>query len=158
MAINITIAQHATVGTTNLLATIGGAHIFNIKAGADRDNGSIVGLGAYTAPEYFAEGDSTAFTGKVIERAANGNWLIQVATATNAFLIATVPLVYEEYSNKFMKESNFYNASGSLMRGYELKPYDIFEVSAAGISGTIAKGAAVKVVSKKITIDVPSEG
>lgn len=39
------------------------------------------------------------------------------------------------------------------MRCYELKPYDVFELSAAGISGTPAAGATVNVTTKKITVE-----
>lgn len=38
------------------------------------------------------------------------------------------------------------------MRCYELVPGDIFELSAEGFSGTPAKGSAVSVASKKVTV------
>lgn len=152
MAINFQIAKHATVGLSRLLATNGGKHIFDVKAGADRDEGSIIGLGDYVAPTYFSEADSTEFEGVIMDKAANGNWYILVKKATNALLVASVPLIYEEYSKRFTDESNFYNLKDELMRCPELAVGDIFEVSADGISGSITKGAKVVATNKKLTV------
>lgn len=152
MAIKYNIEKHAVVGVGRLLTANGGAHIYDILAGADRDNGSIVGLGEYIAPFYHAETDATAFTGEIVDILGNGNYLIQVKEATNAWLVATSPLIYEEYTQSFQDEANFYNEKGDKMTCHELKVYDEFEVSALGISGEPTIGATVTVTGKKITV------
>lgn len=143
--------KHAVAGSSKLKATICG-HIYNIQAAADIDNGCIVGKGAYVAPEYYAEAAATTFTGKIIEKAANGNWYVEVETASNAYLVLTVPMIYEQYTKRMQDESNFYNAKGDLMRCYELVPGDIFELSDEGFDGTPVKGKSVTVNAKKVKV------
>lgn len=144
--------KHAVVGTSELLATIGGAHIRNIEATADIDNGCVVGCGEYKRPDVYAEAAAGTFAGKIIGKAANGNWYVDVTEAENCWLVAQVPLIYEDYTTQCQHESNFYNAAGDVMRCMELKVYDRFEVSAEGIVGTPAVGATVSVSAKKLTI------
>lgn len=38
------------------------------------------------------------------------------------------------------------------MRCYELMPYDVFEISAEGLSGDVAVGKGVEVKAKKLSI------
>ena len=62
--------KHTVAESTKLAATYGGANIYNIKVSANVDNGAIVGLGDYVAPEYYAEKAASAtFAGKIIEKA-----------------------------------------------------------------------------------------
>lgn len=147
----INFTKHAVAGSSKLKATICG-HIYNIKATNDIDNGCIVGKGAYQAPEYYAEAAAGTFAGTIIEQAANGNWYVEVTSATNCYLVLTVPLIYEQYTTFMQDESNFYNAKGDLMRCYELVPGDIFELSAEGFDGTPVKGKTVSVSSKKVKV------
>lgn len=143
--------KHAVAGSSKLKATTCG-HIYNIKANADIDNGCIVGKGDYVAPEYYAEAAAGTFTGKIIEKAANGNFYVEVETAENAYLVLTAPVIYEQFTSRMQEESNFYNAKDDLMRCYELVPGDIFELSAEGFTGEPAKGSAVSVTAKKVTV------
>lgn len=62
----ITYTKHAVAGSTSLLATEGGAHIRNIVANEDIDNGSIVGLGDWIKMETYKEGTAGTFSGKII--------------------------------------------------------------------------------------------
>lgn len=152
MATNfIKYVKHAVAGSSKLKATIAG-HIYNIQIEQDLDNGSIVAKGDYVKAEVYKAKDSTGFAGKVLDKAANGNWYIEVVTPGNALLMLTVPVIYEEYSSVMQNESNFYNANGDITRCYELYAGDIFEISPEGISGEVAKGADVEVVSKKLSI------
>lgn len=144
--------KHAVVGTSELLATIGGAHIRNIEAAADIDNGCVIGCGEHLRPDVYAEAEAGTFSGKIIEQAANGNWYVDVAEAVNCWLVAQVPLIYEEYTTQCQHESNFYNAAGDIMRCMELKQYDRFEVSKEGFEGEPAVGATVSVSNKKLTV------
>lgn len=152
MATNfITYTKHAVAGSSRIKATICG-HIFNIQATDDIDNGCIVGKGDYVAPEYYKEIAATAFEGKIIDKAANGNWYVEVTKAENAYLVLSVPLIYEEYTRKMQEEANFYNAKGDLMRCYELVPGDVFELSEEGFTGTPAKSATVNLAAKKVNV------
>lgn len=143
--------KHAVAGSSKLKATVSG-HIYNIKATEDIDNGCIVGKGDYVASEYYAEGTATTFTGKIIEKASNGNFYVEVETASNAYLVLTSPVIYEQYTKRMQDESNFYNEAGDLMRCYELVPGDIFELSAEGFTDTPVKGASVSVEDKKVKV------
>lgn len=145
--------KHAVAGSTRLHATVAG-HIFNIKATADIDNGCIVGLGDYVAPEYYAEAAaSSTFAGKIVDKAANGNFYVQVtACAPTDCLVLSVPLLYEEHATAMQHESNFYNEKDSLMRCYQLIVGDVFELSAEGFTGTPVVGKDVTVAAKKLKV------
>ena len=144
--------KHAVAESTNLKATIVG-NIWNIKATNDIDNGCIVKRGDYVAPEYYAEATATEFTGKIIEKAANGNFRVEVtAVGELEGLVLSVPLIYEEYTTRMQEESNFYNAKGDLLRVYQLYVGDVFTLSAEGFDGTPEVGKTVSVVSKKVKV------
>ena len=144
--------KHAVAESTNLKATIVG-NIWNIKATDNIDNGCIVKRGDYVAPEYYAEAAATEFTGKIIEKAANGNFRVEVtAIGELEGLVLSVPLIYEEYTTRMQEESNFYNAKGDLLRVYQLYVGDVFTLSAEGFDGTPEVGKTVSVVSKKVKV------
>ena len=144
--------KHAVAESTKLKATIVG-NIWNIKATNDIDNGCIVKRGDYVAPEYYAEAAATEFTGKIIEKAANGNFRAEVtAVGELEGLVLSVPLIYEEYTTRMQEESNFYNAKGDLLRVYQLYVGDVFTLSAEGFDGTPEVGKTVSVVSKKVKV------
>ena len=144
--------KHAVAESTKLKATIVG-NIWNIKATNDIDNGCIVKRGDYVAPEYYAEAAATEFTGKIIEKAANGNFRVEVtAVGELEGLVLSVPLIYEEYTTRMQEESNFYNAKGDRLRVYQLYVGDVFTLSAEGFDGTPEVGKTVSVVSKKVKV------
>lgn len=146
--------KHSVVESTKLAATTGGAHIYSIKVSADVDNGAIVGLGEYQAPEYYAEASaSSTFAGKIIEKAANGSYRVQVTKCepTDCILIQ-VPLIYEEYTTRMQDESNFYNAKNDIVRAYSLIIGDVFTISTEGFDGTPEVGKTVSVVNKKLKV------
>lgn len=152
MATNfIQFTKHAVAGSSKLKATVAG-HIFNIKIDEDLDNGTLVAKGDYVAPEVYKAKDSTGFAGVILDRAANGNWYVEVTEPGDALLLLSVPLIYEEYTKSMQHESNFYNAAGDIVRAYELYEDDIFELSAEGFEGTPEKGKAVTVENKKLKI------
>lgn len=145
------LAKHAVAGSSKLKATTAG-HIYNILIEEDLDNGSIVAKGEYVKPEVYKAKDSTGFSGVVVEKAANGNWYVEVTEPGDAVLLLNVPLIYEEYTTALQHESNFYNAAGDIVRGYELHVGDIFELSAEGFEGEPVKGASVSVANKKVLV------
>ena len=153
MAINITIAKHATVNASKMLAATGGKHIYNLVMDKDRDNGQIVAKGEWKGQEKYAVKETvTGFSGVILEQAANGNWYVEVTAPGDGILICTVPLIYEEYSHKFTSEANFYNAKDDIARGYELAAGDIFEVSAAAFTGTPVAKKTLTVENSKLKV------
>lgn len=146
--------KHAVCESSKLLATKGGAHIYNIKVTQDMDNGTIVAKGDYKEPEvYEMKAVNEGFAGKVIGKAGNGNWLIEVTDAQDAVLLLNVPMIYEEYTTAMQAEHNFYNKNGDIVRGYELANGDVFAISPEGIDGSVDVEKAVKVTSHKLAIN-----
>jgi len=123
--------KHAVAGSTDLLATNGGRHIFNVKLTEDMDNGCIIGIGDFKSMEYYEQAAAGTFTAKIIGKASNGNFYVQVETVDDkTVLVLQNPLTYEEYTSKLKEESQFYNEKGDIVRCYGLAPMDVFEVSA----------------------------
>lgn len=149
--INMNISQHAVAFPSKVLASNGGAHIFNITLTEDVDNGFFVAKGAWQELDRYAQAKVTPETtaiGVVRDVAANGNYYVEITADLGAALfVYQVPMIEEEYSNVFKKESNFYNANGDTVRAYELKIGDIIEVSAAAFANKVAKNDPVKLVA-----------
>lgn len=144
--------KHAVAESTKLKATQIG-NIWNIEASDDIDNGAIVKKGNYLRPEVYAEDAATTFAGKIIEKAANGAYRVEVtAIGEGEGLVLSVPLIYEEYTTRMQEESNFYNAKGDILRVYELYVGDVFTLSVDGFDGTPEVGKTVSVVSKKVKV------
>lgn len=144
--------KHAVAGSSKLKATTCG-HIFNILIEEDLDNGAIVAKGDYVKGETYKAKDSTGFAGVILDKAANGNWYVEVTEPGDALLVLQVPVIYEEYTTAMQHESNFYNLAGDIVRSYELVKGDIFELSAEGFNGTPAKGSTVTVEDKQVKVD-----
>ncbi len=157
MAIDLAIGKHAMSGVSKLLATSGGAHIYNVVLSSDADNGNLIARGAATTFDQYAEATATSFKGIVQWKAANGNFYVEVTEATDALLVYNVPMSpYDE--PKLKSEKIFYNAKGEVVRAHELKVGDIFELSVEGFNGTPTVGASVTGVSnKKLTVEDSTE-
>ena len=148
--------KHAVAGSTRLVATTatGGHGIVDIKLSKDLDNGVIIGKGDLVEGEVYAMTAPTTFTGTIIDKAANGNWYVQVATAANAYLLLSVPETPYDFTKAMDAESTFYNAKDSIGRAYKLFEGDVFELSDEGFDGTAAKGASVSVDSTTYQVEV----
>ena len=156
MAIDISTNTHAVAFPSRLVAGYGGGHIFDIQLTSAADNGNIVGRGNYiklgTYAEAAAAGSGTgAFAGKIVEQAANGNWYVEVTAETDA-LFVYMPQISPYTGGKLKDPKLFYNATGDVVKGYSLHKGDIFEVSAAGFTGTPVVGKTVSVGSKKLVV------
>ena len=144
--------KHAVAESTKLKATQIG-NIWNIEASKDIDNGAIVKKGNYLRPEVYAEDVAATFAGKIIEKAANGAYRVEVtAIGEGEGLVLSVPLIYEEYTTRMQEESNFYNAKGDILRVYELYVGDVFTLSVDGFDGTPEVGKTVSVDAKKVKV------
>lgn len=152
MAYNMTIDKHAYAFQSKLLAGNGGEHIYNILLGADRDNGVIRGRGDWVDFDRYEEAAAPAgFAGKIVDQAADGNYYVEVTNAADAVLILEVPVIGIDYDPRFTDPKNFYNKSGSTVRGYGLHKGDIFEISAEGFTTTPTSASIGKAVSANAT-------
>lgn len=152
MAIKYTIDTHAVAFPSKLLAQNGGKHIYNIELATDTDNGNLVARGDFIDLDLYEEAAATTFEGIIQKKAANGNWYVEVTNPGDALFVYMQAFIAEEWTNKFKKESNFYNAAGETVRGYELAVGDVFEVSAEGFTGTPEAGKTVSVANKKLVV------
>lgn len=125
---------HKVAESTLLAATTYGANIYNVKAVADIDNGSLVNIDDM---EYNPEAKATE----------NGVYTMVAPTATSRVgLVLNPALIYEEGSANYQREDNFYNVKGDILRVYELKARDLFTVNALAITKAgkeLAKGQYV---------------
>lgn len=149
MSVFYEIAKHATANPSNVLAAEGGAHIYSVLLDTDTDNGNLVAIGDWMSLDLFAEAAATTFTGKIVEKMGNGNYLVLVEDPGDACLVYQVPVGAEEWTNTFKKESNLYNKAGDRVRVYGLVKHDRFEVSAEGFDGEPAVGAEITGVANK---------
>ena len=158
MAYNFTIDKHAYAFQTKLLAGNGGEHIYNILLSADRDNGVIRGRGDWAEYDVYEEASApTAFAGKIVAQAADGNYYVEITNPADAVLILEVPEIPIDYDPRFTDPRNFYNKSGEVVRGYGLHKGDIFEISAEGfttapVAASIGKAVSANATSGKLVI------
>ena len=148
--------KHAVAGSTRLAATKGvGAHgPIDLKISKNLDNGTIIGKGALVAGQVYAMASPTSFAGKIIDKAPNGNWYVEVTSASNAYLVLQVPVTYYDYTNQMRAESTFYNEQNDIVRAYPLFAGDVFELSDEGFDGTPVKDATVSVDSTTYQVEV----
>ena len=152
MAIKYTIEQHASAYPSLMLAQNGGKHIYSLLLDKDADNGQVVAKNEWQGHQYYSVKDSTGVAGIILEQAENGNWYVEITEPGDGLFIYQVPMIAEEFTRSFQKESNFYNEAGDIVRGYEMAKGDIVEVSALGFDGTPAKKAAVTVANRKFKV------
>ena len=140
--IQVNITKHCVAFPSKVLARDGGKHIFNIQlaGAADKfvDNGWFVGKGDFVELDLYKAKAPTSFEGKVVGKAANGNFYVEVLTPGDALFVYQVPMIEETYNNNFKKESNYTNAPKQVVRSYELAVGDIVEISVDGFDGAVA--------------------
>ena len=114
----ITYTKHGVVETSSLVATHGGAHIMNVVADVDVDNGSVCKLGEFVESDYYKA---------------------EIPAVEDAImLIATEPKIYAEYTKKMQEESNFYNGKGEIMQADDIVRLDRFALSEEAFDGAAA--------------------
>ena len=146
--VQISIAKHAVAFPSKVLARDGGKHIYNIQlaeaSGKYVDNGWFVAKNAFIELDLYSAKAPTSFEGKVVGKAANGNYYVEVVTPGDALFVYNVPMTEETYNNNFKKESNYTNAPTQVVRSYELAVGDIIEISAEGFAGVVAVNDSVE--------------
>ena len=100
--------MHGVCETSDITSVQVG-HLYSLQAQVETDNGSVCALGDYVKGEVW-KAAVPAKTDKVI-------------------LINTSIVIYEDYTKKCQEEARFFNATGDIMRGYELKDTDKFALS-----------------------------
>ena len=150
MAIKYAIESHAVGFPSKVLAAEGGKHVYNIQLTNACDNGNFLAKGDYISLNLYAEAAASSFSGVVREKAANGNYYVEVVDPGDALFMCNVPIIEEDWTNSFKKESNFYNEAGDVVRGYELAVGDVVEISEAGFTAAPTVGATVSLSGKKL--------
>ena len=150
MAIKYAIESHAWGAPAKVLAAEGGKHIYNVLLSNDCDNTNFIARDEWLSLDLYSEKAATTFSGIVREQAANGNYYVEVVNPGDALFVYNVPIIEEDWTNSFKKESNFYNAAGDIVRAYELAVGDVLEISDAGFTATPTVGATVSLSGKKL--------
>ena len=154
MAIKIVMDdKHAYCFPTKIAGGNGAEHILNIVLTEDADNGSIVTTSAdsyVSFDQYTEEAAPADYTAKIVDVAADGNFYVQVVNPADAILICEViDNPYTNYDSRFKSDKLFYNAKGSVVRGYVLHKFDIYELSEEGFEGTPEVGKSVTISGRK---------
>lgn len=150
MAIKYAIESHAWGAPAKVLAAEGGKHIYNVLLSDDCDNTNFIARDEWLSLDLYSEKAATTFSGIVREKAANGNFYVEVVNPGDALFVYNVPIIEEDWTNSFKKESNFYNAAGDVVRAYELAVGDVLEISEAGFTAAPTVGATVSLSGKKL--------
>lgn len=140
------VTKHAVAEQTKIKATECG-HMFNLLADKDYDNGVVVAKNEYQYDDVYSVKDSTGFRGTIVDIAANGNFIVHVTAPGDGLLVLSAPFSYVTDPARFAAEDQFYNATGDIMRAYELVKDDEFAVSAEGFDTTPSKGQTVTVTA-----------
>lgn len=150
MAIKYTIESHAWGAPAKVLAAEGGKHIYHVLLTDPCDNTNFIARDEWLSLDLYSEKAATTFSGIVREKAANGNYYVEVVNPGDALFVYNVPIIEEDWTNSFKKESNFYNEAGDVVRAYELAVGDILEISEAGFVAAPTVGATVSLSGKKL--------
>ena len=151
MSYKFAMEDFPVAGVSKLIATQGGAHIYNVTLTSDAWNGAIIKRGDWLSFDNYSEATATDFKGKIVGQAANGNWYVEVTEDGNLdyLLVYNVPIVEMDYTKDMASERHFYLKTGEVARAHELKLGDIFELSSDGFDGDPAVGATLSGVSGK---------
>ena len=153
MTVDFQVGAHAVGYPNNVLAQRQGEHVYSVQLTTDADNGNLVAIGDWDRMDVFKEAAVTDFEGKIVEQMSDGNWLVLVTDPGDACLVYQKPLTPYEAPASLRAESAMFNKAGSVVRCYGLHKHDRFEVSAAGFSGTPAKGKCITgVTGKKLVV------
>ena len=149
MAIRYAIESHAWGAPAKVKSAIAG-HIYNVQLSEDTDNTNFVARDEWLSFDLYSDKDASDFEGIVREQLPNGNYAVEVVDPGDALFVYNVPIIEEEFTNNFKKESNFFNAEGDVVRAYELAVGDILEISEAGFTAAPTVGATVTLSGRKL--------
>ena len=130
----------------------GGAHLYSLEHSTKSWNGAVVAKGAYVSLDLYEEAEATTMEAEIVDIAANGNFYVEIKKdipASEALVVYNVPMIEEEYSRAFQKESNFYIPVNEEERAYSLREGDIWELSKENFIGIPVVGATISSISDK---------
>ena len=156
MSLRYEIEKHHVCFPTKVLSERVG-RVLNMVISEDTDNGTVCGKGSYVSFDQYKVADvPTAFEGEILEKAADGNWYVEVKKIdpnAPAILIYEVPEIAENYNTKFTSVANFFNAASpertKTVRGFVLGVTDVYELSEDAFEGTPAAGKKVTINGQK---------
>lgn len=156
MSLRYEIEKHHVCFPTKVLSERVG-RVLNMVISEDTDNGTVCGKGAYVSFDQYKVADvPTAFEGEILEKAADGNWYVEVKKIdpnAPAILIYEVPEIAENYNTKFTSVANFFNAASpertKTVRGFVLGVTDVYELSEDAFEGTPVAGKKVTINGQK---------
>lgn len=156
MSLRYEIEKHHVCFPTKVLSERVG-RVLNMVISEDTDNGTVCGKGAYVSFDQYKVADvPTAFEGEILEKAADGNWYVEVKKIdpnAPAILIYEVPEIAENYNTKFTSVANFFNAASpertKTVRGFVLGVTDVYELSEDAFEGTPEAGKKVTINGQK---------
>ena len=135
MAIRYSIDTHNVAFPSKVRSGMCG-HTLNCYITEDTDNGY---------DEYNVTTAPSDFAGVIRGKAANGHWYIEVTNAgsTPTVFIHQPVIIAEDFTRSFTRESNFFNAAETVVKGYVLSVLDIIEESEVIFTGTPAENKTV---------------
>lgn len=157
MAIKYAITKWPVAFPAKVLAQQYGDHIYSVTAADDIWNGAVIAKGDYKALDLYEEGTAGTVNLKVVDKAANGNYLVEVletVPASTALIVYNTPVIEEEYNTEFKKLGNFYNPADTELRCYPLHEGDIWEMSEEAFTAAPTVGTTVitTITGKKLTV------
>ena len=152
--------KHAVAWVANVLASVYGAHIKNVRIKEDRDNGSICTLGQYTAMDQYDEAEANAGEFQAFVREylpAYDGWLVEITKAGDAWFMYNTPIIEDGVAGdpESMADTRFFNAKDELVRSYKLTDHDFIIITEDGIdenSKTIEAGAELTINNYKLQV------
>ena len=156
MALHYEISKHHVAFPTKVLSERVG-RVLNMVISEDTDNGTVCGKGAYVSFDQYKVAEvPSAFEGEILEKAADGNWYVEVKKIdpnAPAILIYEAPIIAENYNSKFTSVANFFNEASpertKTVRGFVLGVTDVYELSEDAFEGTPEAGKKVTINGQK---------
>ena len=145
MAIRYSIDTHNVAFPSKVRSGMCG-HTLNCYITEDTDNGELVGVTNWHGyDEYNVTTAPSDFAGVIRGKAANGHWYIEVTNAgsTPTVFIHQPVIIAEDFTRSFTRESNFFNAAETVVKGYVLSVLDIIQESEVIFTGTPAENKTV---------------
>ena len=157
MAIDIQKGTHGVFFPSKLLASMGGAHQYNITLTANHDNGTLVKRGAWSGFDSYTEdtiASTNDFAGVIRQVNPDDATLFYCeATADSADLLFVYNTPKSEYAEKELQDlSLFYNKTGETVRGFSIRKGDIFMINTTLFNGTPVAGKTLTYASGKFVV------
>lgn len=145
MAIDISKGSHIKSFPNRVASAMGQyGHVYDIELTANADNGTLAGRGDAVGFGLYEQANVPAsFAGRIQGKASDGTYYVEVTGLGGETLYLYNSPVSEYGIKELQDESLFYNKSGDVVQGMELKVGDVFSISKNGFTGTPAANYAV---------------